>query len=302
MRARAIALLLTCMSFVAACTVNPATGRRQFIVVSSDQVQAMGVEATPQLIEEYGGVVPSAELRSYVQRVGRDLVQQVEPEFQRLDWEFFTLDSDVINAFALPGGKVFISRGLLERFDNEAQLAGVLGHEIGHVTGRHVDERISRATALEFGLSLGGQLTESQLALAAAELFSQGYLLSFSRDQEREADVQGLRYMTRAQYNPMGMAQVLRILADEGGGPAWEVLSTHPNPENRFKAVLKLIESNYSYTQNNPDYRMLEDRFQEQAAPHLARPAGRASRGGVVNLGWCAHCAAGTLAHRLHAR
>ena len=146
--------LLTISSMLAlhGCSTNPSTGRSQLDLVSSDQVAAMGKQATPELIKEFGGEVKSADLRHYVTQVGRRLAKHVEPEYSEVKWEFHTLDSEVINAFALPPGNVFITTGLLSRLSNEAELAGVLGHEMGHITAAHVDERVSQQMLAELGL------------------------------------------------------------------------------------------------------------------------------------------------------
>jgi len=255
---------------LAGCSTNPSTGRSQFILLSSDEVAAMGVEAMPGLVEEFGGEVESAELRAYVENVGRKLAMHVEPEFAHIQWEFTTLESEVINAFALPGGKVFITRGLLEKFDNEAQVAGVLGHEIGHVTGRHIDERISQAMAAQFGLAIVGVATDEELVVMGGSLLAQGVMLGWGRDQESESDYQGLKYMVRAGYDPRGMAQVLQVLAEASTGPRqWEILATHPHPENRLEDVMAAIHGPYAYAVEAPGYTMGADSFANHAKPHL---------------------------------
>ena len=152
---------------LAGCKTNPSTGRNQLILVSPDETAQMGVEAKPELIKEYGGEVRSPELRTYVEQVGRRLSRHVEDEFKSTPWEFITLDSDVINAFALPGGKVFMSRGLMQHLNNEAALAGVLGHEIGHVTARHIDERISHSMAVQGLVSVGGAFGAAMTSVGA---------------------------------------------------------------------------------------------------------------------------------------
>lgn len=259
-----------CVMNAAGCQVNPATGRSQLIMISPQQVSALGAEAKPELIKEYGGEVKSPQLRAYVDGIGRSLLANVEGEFASLDWSFTVLDSDVINAFALPGGHVFISRGLLVRFQNEAQVAGVLGHEIGHVTGRHVDERISQSVLAQ-GIVAGiGGFTESQLAVLAATAVAGGYQLKFGRDQESEADILGVRYMVQAGYDPVGMLEVLSVLKEAaGGGKSPEFLSTHPHPETRINTITRLVNGEYAYTQNNPQYQKHQQRFQQLARPHL---------------------------------
>jgi predicted Zn-dependent protease len=263
-------IIVPAIGLLAACSTNPSTGRSQLIVLSDAEVAAMGAQAQPELIEQFGGEVESAELREYVEGVGHRLAEQVEPEYDHIEWEFTTLDSDVINAFALPGGKVFITRGLLERFDNEAQVAGVLGHEIGHVTGKHVDERISQAILAQVGLAGLGIATDEELVVMGGSILAQGVMLGWGRDQETESDYQGLKYMVRAGYDPRGMAQVLQVLSEASQGPRqWEILSTHPHPENRYEDVMEAITGPYAYAVEAPGYTMGADRFANLAKPHL---------------------------------
>ncbi len=290
-------IALTAVVFIAAgCETNPATGKSQFIVVSPEETKQMGIEAKPAMIQEYGGEVKAPELRRYIQQVGHRLTRHVEDEYKATEWEFITLDSDVINAFALPGGKVFMSRGLLQELNSEAGVAGVLGHEIGHVTGRHVDERISQSMVVQGLASVGGAFGGEGLAQLIPTVIGgvgQGYLLKFGRDQESQADELGLKYMTRAGYDPMGMADVMKVLiAASQGNEQWEMLSTHPNPENRLKAIMEQIDKNYAETQHNQKYRKFENRFERGALPYLPARSERASLGAVINHPelWCAHC------------
>ena len=271
---RHLNLLLTVMllTFVSGCSKNAATGRNQLILVSSGDVRAMGEAAKPELTKQYGGEVASAELRAYVTMVGRGVAKRVEPQYSNIKWEFITLDSDIINAFAFPGGKMFVSRGLIEKFTTEAQLAGVLGHEIGHVTARHVDERLSHVVAAEFGLGMLGQASKSDFANLAAKMITQGTLLKFNRDQEQEADSQGIKYMVRASYDPHGMLEVLQILEKASrGSTKLEILSTHPDPKRRIKTVRALLKGKYAKTQKNPKYKTWAGRFKRDAMPHFSK-------------------------------
>ncbi|MBT8484402.1 MAG: M48 family metallopeptidase [Phycisphaerales bacterium] len=269
--ARVPALLLAAL-MLTACSTNPSTGRRQLILLPGPTVAAMGVEAMPQMMAEFGGPVESAPLRDYVSDIGFQLARHVEPEYGDIQWEFVTLDSEVVNAFALPGGKVFITRGLLERFDNEAQVAGVLGHEIGHVTARHVDERLSQALVAQLGLELLGAYSESALITEGAGMATQIGMLGFGRGQETESDLQGLKYMTAAGYDPHGMYEVLQVLleASQGGARQPEFLATHPHPETRLKAIAAQLEGPYAFTRDNPAYGRYPERFRRGALPYLA--------------------------------
>lgn len=258
------------------CTFNPATGRQQLLTLSPDQEVALGTEAMPALVEEYGGEFGDAGFQAYVSEVGQRLVAQVEEPYRDLPWEFTVLDSEVINAFALPGGKVFVSRGLLQHLNNEAQLAAVLGHEIGHVTAQHIDERLSRtsiAQAVAAGVGAAAGQAESQIAQLVPALVGAGgqaYLLHFGRSQESEADWQGLKYMTAAGYEPTAMLQVIQILIDEGrgAGPP-EFFSTHPNPETRYENVTGWLREQFEFAVGNPRYRAYEDRWERRARPAL---------------------------------
>jgi predicted Zn-dependent protease len=270
MRPARLCLLLVLIGFLAGCSTNPSTGRSQLLLFSASEVSAMGEDAKPQVIAEFGGEVDAQPLRAYVDGVGRTLVNHIEPEYQDLDWEFFVLDSEVINAFALPGGKVFITRGLLQHFDNEAEVAGVLGHEIGHVTARHVNERLSQAFIAQGLVDIVNQSTESELIALGANLAAETVMLRYSRRDESEADRQGVKYMIAAGYDPRGMIQVLEVLqaADSAGRPP-EFLSTHPYPESRIRDIQVLLEGRYAYTQGNPDYKKQPGRFAREAAPYL---------------------------------
>jgi predicted Zn-dependent protease len=246
----------------------------QLDLVSDEQTAAMGAEAKPQLVAEYGGEVDSKELRAYVKKVGERLAKHVEPEYQHIQWDFTVLDSDVVNAFALPGGYVFMSRGLLAMMSNEAQLAGVLGHEIGHVTAKHVDERLSQAMLTQLGLDILGAASDTQLINAGAQILAQGTLLKFGRDQESEADSQGLKYMTAEGYDPAAMLEVMRILdeASKGSSPP-ELLSSHPLPETRIKRIQAQLDEQYGYTQGDSRYQKYEKRFEQEARPYLGNPS-----------------------------
>ncbi len=262
----------------AACSTNPATGRLQFDQLSPKQEVALGQQAMPDLVESYGGEVDDPVLKAYVEEVGRKMVPYTEAYNPELPWEFILLDSDVINAFALPGGKVFMSMGLLREMTNEAQLAGVLGHEIGHVTAQHIDERLSQATLLELGITLGQAMAGDSATTAQAVgllggIGGQGFLLKFGRDQESESDMLGMRYMSLAGYDPRGQLQVMQILdeaqKEAGGGAPPEILSTHPMPSTRIDRIKELLRTEFAYTQNSSEYQLYEERFRSRVGNRL---------------------------------
>jgi predicted Zn-dependent protease len=259
------------------CTKNAATGETFFNLVSRDAEVQMGIQAAPQLTEEFGGKVNSPRLQAYVTAIGRKMAALTEGENPSLPWEFTLLDSPVINAFALPGGKVFISRGLLERMTNEAQLAGVLGHEIGHVTAQHTARRITQAQSIDLGINVAGAVVRGapegsaaasvgSMALPALNVGGQLLILKFGRDEESQADSLGMRYMSRAGYNPTGQLQVMQILkaASGGGGGEPEFLLTHPLPETRIQRITSLLQTEFGAQVANPQNQFYEDRFRNE--------------------------------------
>lgn len=295
-------LLIGMVAMVAAgCATSPATGKSQLNWISAEQELRLGEEAQPVFIEDNGGEIPSDAILSYVRHIGQQLAEVSErPE---LPWEFHVLDSQQINAFALPGGKVFISRGLLMLMTNEAQLAGVLGHEVGHVTDQHMGQRMTQALLVQgvaVGLGVAGEVQDDDLLRALGIGAGAGgtmYLLKFNRDQETTADRLGLRYMTRLGYNPVGMLQVMEILAaaSAGGQRQPEFFSTHPYPETRVKNLTRLIREEYPDFEDVTKYRIEAARFETQVlAPLRGLPPPRHGAQEQAHAGsgalWCAHC------------
>jgi predicted Zn-dependent protease len=286
-----LALLTAFTAAPSGCTTNPATGRTFLAVLSRDQEAQLGSEAAPELRQQFGGAVEHRGLQEFVTQVGMSMVPHTEGYFRELEWEFTLLDSAVINAFALPGGKVFITRGLAERMSNEAQLAGVLGHEIGHVTAQHTSQRISQHLGLNLGLAAvglavglsdpGGDVRRiSEVAIPALAIGGNLVLLSFNRNEESESDYLGMRYMSRAGYNPRGQLEVMQILAEAAGAspttPQW--LLTHPLPETRIRDIQRRLESN-EFAQATATLPMHEERFEREFLSVLRRlPPARQQR------------------------
>jgi predicted Zn-dependent protease len=235
-------LLLALLAVVAACAVNPATGRRELSLISEAQEIQMGRDADPEVTASIG-VVDDPELQAYVSNVGMRLA--AVSERPNLPWSFKVVDDPVVNAFAIPGGFIYVTRGILAHFDSEAELAGVLGHEIGHVTARHSVAQMSRQQLQTIGLGVGMIFSETVrdyagLASAGLQLMN----LRYSRGDESEADVLGLRYINRMGYDPDAMIGVFEMLAQVGGGgegriPEWQL--THPYPENREANIRERI-------------------------------------------------------------
>lgn len=234
-------LLLVILSSTG-CAMNPATGERQFTLMSEAQEIQMGREADPDIVAAMG-LYPDESLQVYLQGLGEQVAGVTERP--NLPWTFRVLDDPLINAFALPGGYIYVTRGIMAYLDSEAELVGILGHEIGHVTARHSVSRMSRAQLAQVGLGVGMILAPQLQQWAGVASASMELLfLKFSRDDERQADALGVRYMGRTGYDPAQLSGVMAMLtsvtSEEAGprGPEW--LSTHPNPENREQTILDL--------------------------------------------------------------
>jgi predicted Zn-dependent protease len=238
------------VTLLLACAVNPATGRRQLSFIGEGQEIQMGQEADADIVANFG-LHPDEELQRYVQELGEQLAALSErPD---LPWTFRVLDDPTVNAFALPGGFIYVTRGILTHMSSEAELAGVLGHEIGHVTARHSVNQMSRAQLAQIGLVAGMLIKPELQQYAGLASQSLGLLfLKFGRDDEREADLLGFRYMTRGRYDPRALAGVFRMLdgvTGSGSGRIPEWLSTHPAPENREAwAVQAVAEAGEDYS------------------------------------------------------
>lgn len=235
--------IFSLISYYAAREDNPITGETQSVGFTEDQELALGQEAAPQLAREFGGLDPSPELQAFIDDVGNRIVRASDAS--KTDWEFdFNLlaDGQTVNAFALPGGPIFITRALLARMTDEAQLAGVLGHEIGHVVARHAAEQAAKTQlgqglvgAVAVGTSDGTGVGGGQLAQFVAQMT----MMKYGREDELQSDSLGVRFMSDAGYDPRALIDVMDILASASGGTRQpEFSSTHPDPGNR-KAVIE---------------------------------------------------------------
>jgi len=228
---------------VAACAVNPVTGRNQLSLVSEGQEIQLGRQSAAQVSQEIG-LVPDSALQAYVQRVGGALA--AASERPNLPWTFRVVDDPTPNAFALPGGYIFVTRGLMGMIGSEAQLASVLGHEIGHVTAKHQVTMISRAQLAQLGLGLGSVLVPQLQGLQGlASTGMQLLFLRYSRDAERQADLLGFRYALGQHYDVREMARVFESLqrveqaeqARSGRSPLPTWAASHPGEAARIQDV-----------------------------------------------------------------
>ncbi|QSQ22984.1 M48 family metalloprotease [Pyxidicoccus parkwayensis] len=240
LRLRVLPLLLLALS---ACVRNPATGKRMLSLVSQDQEISLGKQGA-QDVKQSIGLIDDAKVQEYVASVGLPMAKHSErPE---LPWSVQAVDDPVVNAFALPGGPVFVTRGLLTHLNSEAELASVLGHEIGHITARHSVQQLSKAQLAQAGLLVGSVLSEDVAkfgGLAAAGL--QLLFLKYGRDDERQADELGFRYMLQAGYDVREAADVfvtLQRVSQTAGSSLPNWLSTHPDPGERVQTARRRAE------------------------------------------------------------
>ena len=232
-------LVVALIVWAVACALNPVTGKRELMLMSSADELAMGQQTDPQILRTYGKY-EDAELARYVAALGKRLgALSHQPN---LAYNIQVLDSPVVNAFAVPGGYVYLTRGILAYINDEAELAGVVAHEIGHIAARHSAQQYSKAQFAQLGLGLGSVLSKTFRKYAGVAQAGVGLLfLSFSRSDEREADALGVEYSAKAGYDTNHMANLFvsleRLNPGEGqsGLPAW--FSSHPNPENRIAAI-----------------------------------------------------------------
>lgn len=223
---------------------NEITGEKQHISITPDQEVALGLESTPYMIEQFGGLHPDPEGQKLVKEIGQRIVQNSDAKNTPYQYDFHLLaDPDVVNAFALPGGQIFITTALITKFETEDELAGVLGHEIGHVVARHGAERIAKQELTQ-GLTGAAVIASGDYSTAqAAQMIANLVHMSYGRDQELESDELGVRFMTQAGYNPEALITVMEILAEASGGQEQpEFMSTHPSPANRVERIKEAIE------------------------------------------------------------
>ncbi len=226
---------------------NEFTGREQKLAMATPQEEiALGLQSAPQMIRESGGLSRDAAGREMVARVGARLIASTAARETTYQFKFHLLaDTETVNAFALPGGQIFITEALFRRLKSEDQLAGVLGHEMGHVVGRHSNEQMANSqlwSGLAQGLGMLLSDGHSNSGAQIANMVAQWRVMKFSRDDESESDALGVRFMIQAGYNPEALIGVMEILAQvSGGGNKSDFMSSHPNPANRMERIREAI-------------------------------------------------------------
>jgi predicted Zn-dependent protease len=244
------------ISYFMKTSINPVTGEKQHVALNATQEMQLGLQSAPRMAAEMGGAARDDDpMQKLVSQVGMRVLHNSDaargPYTDNFHYRLLT-DDKTINAFALPGGQVFITRALLVRLENEAELAGVLGHETGHVIGRHTSEQLAKS---QLGLSLvaavaigssdrrGGGYSAAIIAGTVNHMLS----LRYGRNDETEADAFGLKYMTQAGYDPRAMLGVMKVLqqVSQSRGRPPEMLQTHPYPEHRTEAINAWLKQNF---------------------------------------------------------
>lgn len=254
-------LLLVLAASLHSCAVNPVTGRNELSLISTDQEIAMGQQTDPSIVAQFG-LYQDDNLQQFINQKGMEMAKiSHRPD---LPWSFKVLDSPVVNAFAVPGGFIYFTRGIMAHFNNEAQFAGVLGHEIGHVTARHSAKQQSQALLAQLGL-VAGMIAVPELA-QYGDVATQGLgllFLKFGRDAESQSDRLGVEYSTQVGYDAREMAGFFGTLDRLSGGAENRLptfLSTHPNPLNRLENVYQLA-SEWQAKDQQTDYEVNRDGY-----------------------------------------
>jgi len=232
-------------------STNPTTGEVQHVAITPDQEIAMGLQAAPEMAAQFGGLDASQQDRALVAQVGAQIINSSVASQTPYEFDFHLLaDRETVNAFALPGGQIFITRALYNLLSNEGELAGVLGHEIGHVVARHSAEQIAKAQLTE-GLTGAAVIAaydpnnpSTASAAQMAMLVGQMINMKYGREDELESDFLGVCLMVDSGYDPNQMVRVMEILdeASQGNRPP-EFLSTHPDPGNRIERIQAAIQN-----------------------------------------------------------
>jgi len=248
-------LLAGCLALLGlsiACSVNPVTGKRELMLISTEQEISMGLQAGPQFEAQFDGPVPDEGLQRYVSEIGMKLVANCDRK--DLPYEFKCVRSAIPNAFALPGGKVFVTAGLIACMSNERQLAAVLGHEIGHVNARHNVKGMQRQMGSElFGkmvaqMASGQEADKAEKAKGAAQFVAGMVTMKYGRDDEYQADSLGIKYMARSGWNPQGMVELLEVLLamhDKEPSSLEEMFQTHPLTSKRVAEAKETVAKDF---------------------------------------------------------
>ncbi|HEY9421338.1 MAG TPA: M48 family metalloprotease, partial [Thermoanaerobaculia bacterium] len=250
----AVMVLISLVGYYGARSYNPVTDEVQHVSITPEQEVALGLQAAPSMAEQHGGLHRDQQAQQRVDRICHELVEKTDAK--QTDYQFdchVLADESTVNAFALPGGQVFITAGLMGRLKTEGQLAGVLSHEIGHVVARHGAEHIAKQKLTQ-GLTGAAVIASydpnnpaSRRNAGVALVIGQLVNMRFGRQDELESDRLGVRFLSGAGYDPREMIEVMKVLEESGGGSRQpEFFSTHPNPRNRIENIEAAIRETSS--------------------------------------------------------
>jgi predicted Zn-dependent protease len=244
MRKLVLLLLIAGLSFLAGCASNPITGEEEMMFDRDYHHDVnLGKEVAPQVEKELKGKIPDQPLQDYINGVGHKITRfSHNPDF---DFNFVAVNDKSVNALALPGGRIYITKGLLLKLENESQLAGILAHETVHVVARDTENMMSKQAGLGVLFVLAATQAQNQGEVVAADIALQLVSLKYSREDERTADLGGMDYMFRAGYNPNGMVETMQILQKEDERDPSDFFSTHPSPENRIDYLRARAQTHY---------------------------------------------------------
>lgn len=238
------------ISYFSSSQMNPVTGEKQYVKLDMKDEVALGLQSAPEMAKQFGGPSPNTEGRARVERIGQRIVERSDANKGGYPFQFHLLDDDkTVNAFALPGGQIFITDALFNKLTTDGELAGVLAHEITHVVGRHGAEHMAKQ-GLQQALIGAGVMATSDNASAAqrnamiAAVVGNFISMRYGREDETESDTRGIEYMVQAGYDPNSMIKVMEVLKEAAGGgarqPEW--MSSHPDPGNRIEKIKETIQ------------------------------------------------------------
>ena len=243
------------------CAVDPITGEEQFMLISEEQDIEIGKQYAPEVEKQLGGRIKNDAVQNYIDTVGQKIARiSHKPYWQH---HFIAVNHSMVNALALPGGYVFVTKGMLGKLTTEAQLAALLSHEMVHIVARHSSAAMSQQIGVAIliqGIGAAGAMPDSEAAYGLANAAMQLIGLKYSREHERQADLAGMDYMVRAGYDPCGAVELIQMLEDMDSYRPVEFLSSHPSPENRITYLTVRAKSRYENLSNlrtgKDDYRM----------------------------------------------
>jgi len=259
--------LVIALCLCVGCAVNPITGEEQFMLIPEEQDVQIGKEYAPEVEKQLGGRIKNEALQNYIDSIGQKIARiSHKPYWQ---YHFTAVNYNMVNALALPGGYVFVTKGMLEKMTTEAQLAALLSHETVHIVARHSSAAMSRQIGVAMiiqGIGAAGAMPDSEAAYHLAQVATQLIGLKYSREHERQADLAGMDYMVRAGYDPSGAVELMQMLEDMDSSRPVEFFSSHPSPENRITYLTVRAKSRYD---NLPNLRIGEEDYRTNVLDNL---------------------------------